>query len=44
MLWRLRALRKDSGADAITVHARTADQGYSGVADWKVIAEVKKKR
>jgi nifR3 family TIM-barrel protein len=33
---------EDSGADAITIHARTADQGYSGKADWKVIAEVKK--
>jgi nifR3 family TIM-barrel protein len=35
-------IAEDSGADAITIHARTADQGYSGVADWKVIAEVKK--
>ncbi len=33
---------EDSGADAITVHARTADQGYSGHADWKIIASVKK--
>ena len=33
---------EDSGADAITVHARTADQGYSGHADWKIIAAVKK--
>ena len=32
-----------SGADAIIVHGRTADQGFGGVADWKVIAEVKKK-
>jgi len=31
-----------SGADAITVHARTADQGYSGHADWGIIAAVKK--
>ena len=35
-------IAEDSGADAITIHARTADQGYSGLADWKVIAEVKK--
>ena len=35
-------IAEDSGADAITIHARTADQGYSGRADWKVIAEVKK--
>lgn len=35
-------IAEDSGADAITVHARTADQGYSGLADWKIIAEVKK--
>ena len=32
-----------SGADAIIVHGRTADQGFGGVADWKVIAEIKKK-
>ena len=30
------------GADAVTVHARTADQGYSGHAEWKIIADVKK--
>lgn len=35
-------IAEDSGADAITVHARTADQGYSGHADWKIIADVKK--
>lgn len=32
-----------SGADAIIVHGRTADQGFGGMADWKVIAEIKKK-
>ena len=35
-------IAEDCGADAITVHARTADQGYSGHADWKIIASVKK--
>lgn len=29
------------GIDAITVHGRAAEQGYSGVADWDIIAEVK---
>ena len=35
-------IAENAGADAITVHPRTADQGYSGHADWKIIAEVKK--
>jgi nifR3 family TIM-barrel protein len=35
-------ITEDCGADAITVHARTADQGYSGHADWKIITDVKK--
>lgn len=32
---------QDSGASFITVHGRTRAQGYSGVADWETIAEVK---
>lgn len=35
-------IAEDSGASAITVHGRTADQGYSGIADWQIIAAVKK--
>lgn len=30
------------GVDAITVHGRVATQGYSGTADWDIIAEVKR--
>src|SRR3954465_1230512 len=30
----------DEGIAAITVHGRTRAQGYSGAADWQVIAEV----
>jgi len=30
------------GIDAITVHGRSAVQGYSGKADWSIIAEVKR--
>lgn len=31
---------EESGASAITVHARTRAQGYSGKADWNIIKEV----
>jgi nifR3 family TIM-barrel protein len=31
------------GVDAIAVHPRTATQGFSGQADWSIIAAVKKK-
>lgn len=31
-----------AGANLITVHGRTKAQGYSGVSDWKRIAEAKK--
>ena len=34
-------LCEENGASAITVHARTVEQGYSGKADWKVIKQVK---
>ncbi|MEM4756032.1 MAG: tRNA dihydrouridine synthase DusB [Candidatus Woesearchaeota archaeon] len=32
---------QDAGAAAITVHGRTQKQGYSGTADWDIIAKVK---
>ncbi|MGI6701848.1 MAG: tRNA dihydrouridine synthase DusB [Christensenellales bacterium] len=32
---------EDAGASAITVHARTREQFYSGAADWNVIKAVK---
>jgi tRNA-dihydrouridine synthase B len=31
-----------AGADLLTVHGRTKMQGYSGVADWKMVGEVKR--
>jgi nifR3 family TIM-barrel protein len=34
---------EDCGADAITVHPRFASQGFSGRADWTIIAEVKQR-
>ncbi len=35
-------IAEDAGADAIIVHARTANQGFGGVANWNIIAQVKK--
>jgi nifR3 family TIM-barrel protein len=32
---------EDCGADAVTIHPRFATQGYSGRADWGLIAKVK---
>ena len=33
---------EEAGASAITVHARTRSQGYSGKANWEIIKKVKK--
>lgn len=37
------SIAQDCGVDAVTLHPRSADQGYSGAADWSVIEEVKRK-
>lgn len=34
---------QDAGAQALTIHGRTKIQGYSGEADWELIAEVAEK-
>ena len=35
-------MAEEAGASAIAVHGRTRSQLYSGIADWDIIAEVKK--
>ena len=35
-------IAEDAGADGITIHPRTARQGFSGRADWPLIGKVKK--
>ncbi|MDR1209981.1 MAG: tRNA dihydrouridine synthase DusB [Clostridiales bacterium] len=35
-------IAEDNGAAAVTVHGRTREQGYSGKADWGVVAAVKR--
>lgn len=32
---------EDAGASAITIHARTAEQGYADEADWELIKKIK---
>ena len=31
---------QDAGAAAVTIHGRTAEQSYSGAADWELVADV----
>ena len=37
------SMAQDCGVDAVILHPRAADQGYSGAADWSIIEEVKNK-
>jgi len=37
----LAKMAESEGINAITVHPRTAEQGYGGKADWNIIAQVK---
>ena len=42
-IFELARMAEICGVDSITIHGRTAVQGYSGAADWDIIAEVKKR-
>jgi tRNA-dihydrouridine synthase B len=33
---------EDAGADLVTIHGRTKEQGYAGVADWEMIGRAKR--
>jgi tRNA-dihydrouridine synthase B len=37
------AIAEDCGVDAVILHPRTVEQGFSGVADWELISIVKKR-
>lgn len=39
----LAELAQDCGVDAIAIHPRTARQGFSGRADWRLIGAIKKR-
>ncbi len=39
---RISKMAQDCGVDAVAVHPRAASQGFSGKADWTIIAEVRK--
>ncbi|RJP94756.1 MAG: tRNA dihydrouridine synthase DusB [Desulfobacteraceae bacterium] len=39
----LARIAEDSGIDAITLHPRTATQGFTGISDWTLIAELKQR-
>jgi len=39
----LARIAQDQGVDAVTLHPRTAVQGFTGTADWALIRQLKKK-